>query len=74
MEKTLFLESGSVYHIYNRGTNKQTIFLTKKDYNHFLSLWEKYIESVAGKLRGMGLLVIIFITPILNYITKITSI
>ncbi|HRH58760.1 MAG TPA: transposase [Chitinophagales bacterium] len=47
MEKTLFLESGSVYHIYNRGTNKQTIFITKKDYNHFLSLWEKHIEPVA---------------------------
>lgn len=47
MEKTIFLEPDCVYHIYNRGTNKQTIFLSKKDYNHFLFLWEKHIESVA---------------------------
>lgn len=47
MEKTLFLEPGAIYHIYNRGTNKQTIFLNKKDYNHFLYLWEKYTEPVS---------------------------
>ncbi len=33
---------GGKYHIYNRGTNNQKIFLTKKDYYYFLKLLRKY--------------------------------
>lgn len=47
MEKTIFLEPGAVYHIYNRGINKQTIFFNTSDYNRFMSLWEKYTEPIA---------------------------
>jgi putative transposase len=31
------------YHLYNRGADKRNIFRDKKDYDHFLSLFEKYL-------------------------------
>ncbi len=46
MEKTTFLGFENLYHVYNRGTNKQTIFFDKKDYERFLFLWEKYTDSI----------------------------
>jgi len=38
-------EEGGIYHIYNRGTNKQDIFLDKKDYTRFLFYLKLYLEE-----------------------------
>jgi REP element-mobilizing transposase RayT len=35
------------YHIYNRGTNRENIFLEERNYRHFLQLYARYIEPVA---------------------------
>ncbi|MBZ9731657.1 transposase [Salegentibacter sp. JZCK2] len=36
------------YHIYNRGNNKQSIFLEEKNYEYFISLIVKYLIPVAN--------------------------
>ncbi|NOU19684.1 MAG: hypothetical protein HOO91_19170 [Bacteroidales bacterium] len=41
------IEFGKYYHIYNRGNNGENLFLTAQNYYHFLSLYDKYISSVA---------------------------
>jgi putative transposase len=41
------LESGVFYHIYNRGTNREDIFVQERNYRYFLQLYAKYIEPVA---------------------------
>jgi putative transposase len=38
---------GKVYHIYNRGNNREDLFRFPEDYQHFLRLYEKYIEPIA---------------------------
>jgi len=35
------------YHIYNRGVNRENIFVEERNYFHFLKLYAKYIEPVA---------------------------
>ena len=35
------------YHIFNRGTNRENIFLEERNYAYFLKLYAKYIEPVA---------------------------
>ena len=35
------------YHIYNRGNNREDIFVQERNYHHFLNLYGKYIEPVA---------------------------
>lgn len=47
MIKTTYLQPGTFYHIYNRGNNKENIFLTDWDYQRFLDLWSKHIEPIA---------------------------
>ena len=42
MNKDIF-ESGQFYHIYNRGNNKENIFIEGKNYGFFLTLLKKYI-------------------------------
>jgi putative transposase len=37
------MEEGKFYHIFNRGNNKQNIFFEKKNYYHFLNLFDKYL-------------------------------
>ena len=37
-DTNLKLHSGSYYHVYNRGNNKETIFKTHENYIHFLKL------------------------------------
>jgi REP element-mobilizing transposase RayT len=39
------MQTGSFYHIYNRGNNKQHIFFEEKNYRHFLNLFDKYLSS-----------------------------
>ena len=41
------LEYGRTYHIYNRGTNGENIFIEERNYRYFLDLYTRYIEPVA---------------------------
>jgi len=41
------LENGKYYHIYNRGNNGIDLFYETENYNHFLRLFEKYIDPIA---------------------------
>ena len=36
-----------IYHIYNRGVNRENIFIEERNYAYFSSLYIKYIEPVA---------------------------
>jgi putative transposase len=35
------------YHIYNRGNNRENIFIQERNYDYFMKLYEKYINPVA---------------------------
>jgi putative transposase len=41
------LSPGGYYHIFNRGNNGENVFLEKRNYPYFLSLYTKYIEPIA---------------------------
>ena len=41
------LSHGQIYHIYNRGHNREDIFLERRNYRHFLTLYARYIQPVA---------------------------
>jgi REP element-mobilizing transposase RayT len=47
MQKTVPLEPGHYYHIYNRGNNREDIFREEQNYSYFLKLYAKHIEPVA---------------------------
>jgi putative transposase len=34
------------YHIYNRGNNRENIFIQESNYTYFMKLYEKYIEPI----------------------------
>lgn len=36
------------YHIYNRGVNRDNIFIEERNYEYFMQLYAKYIEPVAA--------------------------
>jgi putative transposase len=42
MKKDSF-ESGHIYHIYNRGNNKENLFKEDKNYSYFISLMERHL-------------------------------
>ncbi|MCK6695065.1 MAG: hypothetical protein L6Q97_23575 [Thermoanaerobaculia bacterium] len=44
-ERTL-LCPGAIYHIYNRGNNRETIFYTDENYRYFLGKYAKYLTPV----------------------------
>lgn len=46
MKKEIF-EAGHYYHIYNRGNNKENIFIEERNYVYFLQLLKIYILPVA---------------------------
>jgi REP element-mobilizing transposase RayT len=46
MQKTEKLQNGKFYHIYNCGINGDDLFKASEDYEHFMNLYEKYIEPV----------------------------
>ena len=46
MTKTIPLESGKCYHIYNRGNNKEEIFKDHNDYKYFLRLLTKHVNAI----------------------------
>ena len=41
------LQSGQYYHIYNRGNNREDLFVEERNYHHFLKLYAEYIQPVA---------------------------
>ncbi|GAB1415857.1 hypothetical protein MASR2M117_12630 [Paludibacter sp.] len=45
--KNDYLEAGIVYHIFNRGNNKENIFIEEKNYIYFLALLKKYVLPIA---------------------------
>lgn len=45
--KTILLEYGKYYHIYNRGINGCNLFYANENYEYFLHLYDKYISQVA---------------------------
>lgn len=47
MTKHEKLLPGCFYHIYNRGNNKENLFLEEKNYPYFLALWEKHTGCIA---------------------------
>lgn len=49
MKRDVF-ETGQYYHVYNRGNNKENIFIEEKNYNYFLEKVKKYILPIADIL------------------------
>ncbi len=47
--RAIAFEPGNVYHLYNRGNNRQNIFFERENYLHFLRLVRRYLtpEDVA---------------------------
>ena len=46
MENEIF-EFGQYYHIYNRGNNKENIFIESRNYNYFLLKMKEYLIPIA---------------------------
>jgi len=47
MPQPVPLERGKYYHIYNRGNNRENIFLEERNYSYFLKLYARHIEPIA---------------------------
>jgi len=47
MGNPIALEAGCCYHIYNRGNNRENLFIQERNYAYFIKLWGKYISPVA---------------------------
>jgi len=47
MQELEKLERGKFYHIYNRGNNKEDIFIEERNYDYFLRQYQKYITAIA---------------------------
>jgi REP element-mobilizing transposase RayT len=41
------LEPGQYYHIYNRGNNRENLFVEERNYRYYLELYAKHIEPAA---------------------------
>ena len=41
------LEPGKFYHLYNRGNNRENIFIEERNYRYFLEQYAKYIHPIA---------------------------
>jgi REP element-mobilizing transposase RayT len=41
------LQPGCYYHIFNRGNNRENIFIEERNYNFFINLYARHIEPVA---------------------------
>ena len=55
MPGPIALQPGRYYHIFNRGNNRENIFIEKDNYSYFLKLYSKYIVPIA-KSYAYGLL------------------
>ena len=47
MTKSITLQPGNYYHIFNRGNNRENIFIQERNYYYFLQLYTRYIDPVA---------------------------
>ena len=47
MSKITPLQYGQYYHIYNRGNNRENIFIEERNYRYFLQLYAKHVAPVA---------------------------
>lgn len=47
MPRKISLQPGYFYHIFNRGNNRENIFLEQENYAYFLRLYHKYITPLA---------------------------
>jgi putative transposase len=47
MPEFIPLQRGVYYHIYNRGNNRESLFVEERNYAHFLALYAKYIQPIA---------------------------
>jgi len=41
------LQPGCYYHIFNRGNNRENIFIEARNYDYFMNLYARYIEPLA---------------------------
>ncbi len=41
------LQTGVIYHIYNRGVNRENIFHEKRNYEYFINLYVRHIQPIA---------------------------
>jgi REP element-mobilizing transposase RayT len=48
VSKPVPLQPGRYYHIYNRGNNRENLFLEERNYRHFLKLYGRYVAPVAN--------------------------
>jgi putative transposase len=46
----MHLVEGEIYHVYNRGNNKQTIFFRPQNYPYFLKGMERYVSPYCDLL------------------------
>lgn len=46
-QKPPTLHWGQYYHIYNRGVNRENIFIEERNYNYFLALYARHIYPIA---------------------------
>lgn len=42
------LQHGKYYHIYNRGVNRENLFVEERNYRYFLQLYARHIEPIAN--------------------------
>ena len=47
MSNPIPLESGKYYHVYNRGNNRENIFIEERNYIYFLQLYAHHIQPIA---------------------------
>lgn len=47
MKTPIPLQHGRIYHIYNRGINRENIFLEQRNYAYFLKLYTEHITPIA---------------------------
>ena len=47
MSNPIPLQYGKYYHVYNRGNNRENIFVEERNYRYFLQLYAKHVAPVA---------------------------
>jgi putative transposase len=48
-DRTLPLETGQYYHIFNKGNNKDKLFTNDENYKYFIKLYAKYLSDFVDK-------------------------
>ena len=47
MSAIIPLRRGACYHIYNRGNNRENLFVEGRNYAYFLDLYGRHVEPIA---------------------------